>query len=80
MIMRIDKAKAIKNAELAMAREEGMERGIEQGIDIGKQKGIDIGKLEVAANLLRMGMALEQIAQGTGLSLEQIKELKEEQS
>ena len=64
MIMRIDKAKAIKNAELAMAREEG----------------IDIGKLEVAANLLRMGMALEQIAQGTGLSLEQIKELKEEQS
>ena len=64
MIMRIDKAKAIKNAELATAREEG----------------IGIGKLEVAANLLKMGMTLEQVAKGTGLNIDQLKKLQEEQS
>ncbi|MGG5318505.1 hypothetical protein [Enterococcus sp. AZ072] len=67
MIMRIDKAKAIKNVELATAREEGLDQGI------------DIGKLEVAVNLLKMGMASEQVAQVTRLSLKKINELKKEQ-
>ena len=86
MIMRIDKAKAIKNAELATAREEGMnqgvEQGIEQGIYVGKQQGMAIGEnkkaLEIAANLLKIGTTLEQISKVTGLSIEQIKELQEE--
>ena len=59
MIMRIDKAKAIKKAEIDYAREEE--------------------KLEIAANFLKMGMNPEQIAEGTGLSIEQINELKKEQ-
>ncbi|OJG78286.1 hypothetical protein RV10_GL001520 [Enterococcus pallens] len=35
------------------------------------------GKLEDAANFLKMGMTPEQVAEGTGLSIEQINELKE---
>ena len=61
MIMRIDKAKAIKQAEIDYARKEGkMEE-----------------KLKVAANCLKLDMAPEQIVQITGLSIEQINELKE---
>ncbi|EOH94195.1 hypothetical protein UAU_01930 [Enterococcus pallens ATCC BAA-351] len=65
MIMRIDKAKAIKKAE----------------IDYAHNKGRTIGEnekaLEIAANFLKMGMTPEQVAEGTGLSIEQINELKE---
>ena len=71
MIMRINKAKAIKNAELATAREEGME----QGIGIGENKKT----LEIAVNLLKTGMMTEQISEITGLSIDQIKKLQEEQ-
>ncbi|EOH94196.1 hypothetical protein [Enterococcus pallens] len=69
MIMRIDKAKAIKKAEIDYARKEGMEKG--------ELKGKMEEKLEVAANCLKLDMAPEQIVQITGLSIEQINELKE---
>jgi predicted transposase/invertase (TIGR01784 family) len=45
------------------AREEG-----EEGI----KEGIKEGKLEVARNLKSMGIPVEQIALGTGLSIEEI--------
>ena len=79
MIMRIDKTKAIKNAELATAREEGMNQGVEQGIEQGMAIGENKKALEIAANLLKIGTTLEQISEVTGLSIEQIIELQEEQ-
>ncbi len=62
MILRIDKAKAIKKAE----------------IDYARKKGKLEAKLEIAANLLKMGMKPEEIAELTELSIEQINRLKEE--
>ena len=48
----------------------------EQGI---REEGIDIGKvereIEIAKNLLAMGMTIENISMGTGLSIDAIKEL-----
>lgn len=35
MIMRVDKAQAIKNAELAYTLDEGIEIGIEKGMEKG---------------------------------------------
>ncbi|EOH93945.1 hypothetical protein UAU_02641 [Enterococcus pallens ATCC BAA-351] len=73
MIMRIDKAKAIKKAEIDYAHNEGMDKGLEKGRTIGENEKA----LEIAANCLKLDMAPEQIVQITGLSIEQINELNE---
>ncbi len=41
-----------------------------------KEEGRQEEKQAVALNLLRMGLSAEQVAQGTGLSLEQIQQLQ----
>ena len=48
---------------------EGKEEGISQGAEQAK--------IETAKNFLKLGLPIEKVAQGTGLSLEQIQELKE---
>ena len=52
--------------------EEGLSDGIAQGAE---QKAI-----ETARNFLSMNLSLEQIAQGTGLSLETVEKLANEQA
>ncbi len=46
----------------------GLERGIELGEQLGLEKGIERGKLEIARKLHAQGMAVDLIAQLTGLS------------
>ena len=64
---------------LATGREEGREEGISIGLERGRATGREEGayqtKLETARNLLSMGLSPEQVAQGTGLSLEIIQQL-----
>ncbi|MBU5269479.1 hypothetical protein KQH99_06330 [Clostridium cochlearium] len=48
----------------------------ERGIQKGMEKGIEKGKIEVARNLLKMGMDLLAIVQATGLSKEEIKKIE----
>ena len=66
-------------AGLATGREEGISIGLatgrEEGISIGLERGAYQKALETARNLLSMGLAPEQVAQGTGLSLEVIQKL-----
>ena len=50
------------------AYREGLAEGIEQGIEQTK--------IETAKKLFSMGLSLEQVAEGTGLPLEKVKELK----
>ena len=65
-------------------RKQGMKKGLSQGraegITIGRKEGIAEGshaaKLETARNFLRMGFPAEKVAEGTGLSLEEIQNLK----
>jgi flagellar biosynthesis/type III secretory pathway protein FliH len=58
---------------------EGQKQGLQKGIRQGIQQGIDQGAqdkaMEVAKNLFEMGLSLEQISKGTGLSIDKIKEL-----
>jgi hypothetical protein len=42
----------------------------------GKEEGKEEGKFEVARNFLKMGLSPDQIAQGTGLSVEEISALR----
>ena len=70
-------------AGLATGREEGISIGLatgrEEGISIGLATGREEGAyqkaLETARRLLAMGLEPEQVAQGTGLSLEVIQKL-----
>ena len=62
--------------------EEGYERGIEQGIEQGIERGIERGieqeREELALRMVEEGeLPAEKIAMYTGLSLKQVRELKE---
>ena len=69
--------------DMAVLKEEAYEDGLFVGLATGREEGISIGlergayqnKLETARNLLAMGLEPEQVAQGTGLSLEVIQKL-----
>ena len=63
--------------EIAFAEgiKQGIERGIEQGIERGFADGSYQNKLETAKNLIAMNLPIENIAQATGLSIEEVKAL-----
>ena len=71
--------------EIAFAEgiERGIERGIEQGIERGIEQGIEQGfsegsyqtKRETAVAFKRLGIDIAKIAEGTGLSVEEIEKL-----
>jgi predicted transposase/invertase (TIGR01784 family) len=59
--------------------ESAYDEGIEKGIEKGVEQGVEKGKVEVAVNMLRMGLlTVEQIAQATGLSEEAIRKISED--
>ena len=45
--------------------------------EIDKEEARMEGKFEVARNFLKMGLPLDQIAQGTGLSVEEVSGLRQ---
>ena len=49
-----------------------MQKGMQQGM----QKGMQQGKSEIAKNLIEMGMPVNQIAAATGLTHEEIENLR----
>ena len=58
----------IRNTEL----EEAQERGIKRGVELGsKEKAVEIAK-----NLIKIGLSEDQIVESTGLSKEEIEKLK----
>ena len=70
--------------QLAYARDEGKQQGIEIGEQRGKQQGIEIGEqrgkqrekqhlMEIAARLKAGGMSPRQIADITGLPLDNLQ-------
>ena len=57
---------------IAQGIERGIEQGIEQGIERGIADGLHQKALEAAGNLKRLGIAIDVIAQATGLSAEDV--------
>ena len=64
--------KKIQNSLLSEAKEEGISQGIEQGYTSGVNDGIK----QTAKNMLNKNMPLEDISDITGLSIEEINELR----
>ncbi|RGS13469.1 hypothetical protein DWY11_11455, partial [Segatella copri] len=55
--------------------EKGMAKGMEKGMAKGMEKGMNQKALEIAENMLTMGLSAEQVAKATQLPLEIIKNL-----
>jgi predicted transposase/invertase (TIGR01784 family) len=55
--------------------QKGKEKGMEEGIAEGMEKGMNQKALEIAKNMLAMGLSAEQVAKATQLPLEIIKNL-----
>jgi predicted transposase/invertase (TIGR01784 family) len=49
-----------------------------QGIEKGRQEGRQEEKLEVARNLIKINLSIEQIAEVTGLEIKSIEKLREQ--
>jgi predicted transposase/invertase (TIGR01784 family) len=56
---------------LELAHKEGLEEGMEKGME----KGMERKSVEIANNLIKLNMPLNQISQVTGLSIEEIQKL-----
>ena len=68
------KKEGIKEGE-KRGLEKGKKEGIKEGIEKGKAEGEHKKAIETARNFLKMGLSIEQVAQGTGLSIEEITKL-----
>ena len=53
----------------------GEERGRSEGISLGITQGAYQKAIETAKKFLAMGLSVEQVADGTGLSVEEIEKL-----
>jgi predicted transposase/invertase (TIGR01784 family) len=54
---------------------EGMEKGVREGMEKGVREGMEKGVWEIARNLKKIGIPVDQIVRGTGLSIEDIAKL-----
>ena len=66
------------NSSMRSAKEIGMEKGIKEGIKKGIKEGKKEGKKEIAIKMIREKIDEEIISKVTNLSLEEIKNLKNE--
>ena len=56
--------------------EKGIKQGIEKGIKQGIEKGIEKGRTEVAKTMLAKGMDISTISELTGLSVDEISQMR----
>ena len=71
------------NDGFSAGEERGFSLGRNEGIAIGEERGISLGitqgehkkAIETAKKFLSMGLSVEQVADGTGLSIEEIEKL-----
>ncbi len=76
-VLDLDLVQQILRLDMAILEQSPLYREIvsrseQRGIAIGEQRGKQEGIQQVALNMLRLGMAIEQISEATGLSLEQV--------
>ena len=56
-----------------LAEFDAEQRGYKEGVSDGISQGEHQKAIETAKKFLAMGISIEQVAQGTGLSIEEIK-------
>ena len=69
------RARRDEYARIQGARQDGRQEGWQDGLDEGEKKGRQDGLREVALKLKNRGRSFGEIAEDTGLSLEEIAKL-----
>jgi len=73
----VDTAKREGIAEgMEKGMKQGMEKGIEKSMKQGMEKGLEQRSLEIARKMLAKGMDAASVMEITGLSAEQMQQLK----
>ena len=67
-----------KREGIAEGMEKGMKQGMEKGMEKGMKKGLEQRSLEIARKMLAKGMDAASVMEITGLSAEQMQQLKAE--
>ena len=67
---------SIRNSGIREGMEKGIKQGIKQGIEQGKKEGEKYEKIKIAKKLIELKMSIEQIIEITGLTEEEIKNIK----
>jgi predicted transposase/invertase (TIGR01784 family) len=68
----------MENTLYASGLEEGEKRGQQLGEKVGEERGKKEKQIEIAKKLLKMNISVENIAEGTGLTPEEVKKLYEQ--
>ncbi len=75
---KVEEEKKLRKAEFEAGVEQGIEQGIEKGLAQGIERGEKQASVKAATRMLQMGsFSLEQIAEISGLSVDEIKGLTE---
>ena len=53
-----------------------MNKGKEEGLTTGRAEGQKIKSIEIAKNLLKQNLSIQNISQATGLSIDEIEKLQ----
>ena len=67
-----------KREGIAEGMEKGMKQGMEKGMEKGMKQGMEQRSLEIARKMLAKGMDAASVMEITGLSAEQMQQLKAE--
>ena len=70
-----EKALHIEATNMQGARQEGLQAGRQEGLQAGRQEGIREQSFGIARKLISVDMPFEQIAEMTGLTLEEVSDL-----
>ena len=71
----LEEAREAGRMYVSIMERKGIEKGRIEGIQLGRTEGIQLSRTDTARNLLKMGFDAAQIAQATGLSLEEVEAL-----
>ena len=75
-------AEKMRRKEINSARldgyDDGYGNGYEIGITKGKEEGAKTERIAIANKLLKNGISIDLVSESTGLSVEELKELKKE--
>ena len=76
-IINMDMAEMDRAQEITDARQEGIKEGEVRGEARGKEIGKEENKIEIAKKMLEAKVDIEKISEFTGLTIEEVEKLKE---
>ena len=71
-------AEKMRRKEINSARLDGYDDGYDDGKAEGLEAGAKAEKISIANNLLKNGISIDLVSESTGLSVEELEELKKE--